>query len=187
MACIKSCSIDSRNEQSPTCEVVHETNKAHFRNLLLNRFLPSSVGKALAWRSGGPGFQSHWGQILTNFFALPRVKICQIIWQKRLSWKTQLCIRRRDVSVLIIFRLKFILNVIVSIPVIAFLFWWHLSNVKFYINFCSNLQRLADTTMAISWKTFLILLLVMEQWTAVTTNLYDPHVRPETGPFFEGW
>ena len=25
--------IDSGNEQSPTCEVVHETNKAHFRNL----------------------------------------------------------------------------------------------------------------------------------------------------------
>ena len=34
MAFIKSCSIDSRNERSPTCEVVHETNKAHFRNLL---------------------------------------------------------------------------------------------------------------------------------------------------------
>ena len=32
----------SRNEQSPTCEVVHETNKAHFRNLLAQRFLPSS-------------------------------------------------------------------------------------------------------------------------------------------------
>ena len=30
---IKSCSIDSRNEQSPTCQVLHETNKAHFRNL----------------------------------------------------------------------------------------------------------------------------------------------------------
>ena len=38
-AFIKSCSIDSRNEQSPTCEVVHETNKAHFRNLLPNRSL----------------------------------------------------------------------------------------------------------------------------------------------------
>ena len=81
----------SRNEQSPTCEVVHETNKAHFRNLLTNRFLPSSVGKALAWRSGGPGFNPHWGQFLTKFFfALPCGKICQIIWQKRLSWKTQL-------------------------------------------------------------------------------------------------
>ena len=29
------------------CEVVHETNKAHFRNLLPNRFLPNSVGTAL--------------------------------------------------------------------------------------------------------------------------------------------
>ena len=27
----------------------------------------SSVGKALAWRSGGPGFQPHWGQFLTKF------------------------------------------------------------------------------------------------------------------------
>ena len=42
-------------------------NKAHFRNLLPNRFLPRSVGKALAWRSGGPGFQPHWGQFLTKF------------------------------------------------------------------------------------------------------------------------
>ena len=68
MAFIKSCSIDSRNEQSPACEVVHETNKAHFRNLLPNRFLPSSVGKALAWRSGSPGFKPHWAQFLTKFF-----------------------------------------------------------------------------------------------------------------------
>ena len=29
------------------------------------------------------------GQFLTFFFALPCVKICQIIWQKCLSWKTQ--------------------------------------------------------------------------------------------------
>ena len=48
LAFIKLCSTDSRNAQSPTCELVHETNKAHFRNLLSNRFLPSSVGKALA-------------------------------------------------------------------------------------------------------------------------------------------
>ena len=34
---MESCSIDSRNEQSPTSEVVHETKKVHFRNL--NRFL----------------------------------------------------------------------------------------------------------------------------------------------------
>ena len=70
MAFIKSWSIDFRNDQSPTCEVVHETNKAHFRNLLPNRFLPSSVGKALAWRSGGSDFQPHWGQFLTKFFLL---------------------------------------------------------------------------------------------------------------------
>ena len=30
------------------------------------------------------------GQFLTIFFALPCLKICQIIWQKCLSWKTQL-------------------------------------------------------------------------------------------------
>ena len=36
---IKSCTIDSRNKHSPTCEVVHETKesmkqkKVHFRNL----------------------------------------------------------------------------------------------------------------------------------------------------------
>ena len=39
----------TRAVKSPTCEVVHETNKAHFRNLP-NRFLPSSVGK-LNWLS----------------------------------------------------------------------------------------------------------------------------------------
>ena len=59
---MKSCSIDSRNEQGPICEVVHETNKPHCRNLLPNRFLPSSVGRALGWWSGGHGFQPHWEQ-----------------------------------------------------------------------------------------------------------------------------
>ena len=88
MAFIKSCSIDYRNEQSPTCEVVHETNKVHFRNLVPNRFLPSSVGRALEWRSRGCGFQPHWMKFLTKFI-LFCVKICQIIWQKRVSWKTQ--------------------------------------------------------------------------------------------------
>ena len=71
---------------SPTCEVIHETNQAHLRNLLPNRFLPSSLAP---W-SRGPGFNPHWGQFLTIFFALPCIKICQIIWQKRLSWKTQM-------------------------------------------------------------------------------------------------
>ena len=41
----KSCSIDFRNKQSTSCEVVHETNKTHVRNLLLNRFLTSTVGR----------------------------------------------------------------------------------------------------------------------------------------------
>ena len=68
MAFIKSCSIDSRNEQSPTCEVVHETNKVHIRNLLPNRFLPSSVGRALGWWLGGHGFRPHREQFLTIFF-----------------------------------------------------------------------------------------------------------------------
>ena len=67
MAFIKECSIDSRNEQSPTSEVVHETNKAHFRNFLLNRFLHSSVGRALEWWSRGCGFQPHWGKFLMKF------------------------------------------------------------------------------------------------------------------------
>ena len=30
-AFIKSCSIDSRNKQSPTCEVVHETKESLFQ------------------------------------------------------------------------------------------------------------------------------------------------------------
>ena len=40
----KSClrSIDSKNDQSPKCEVVHET-KTHFRNLLLNTYLPGQA------------------------------------------------------------------------------------------------------------------------------------------------
>ena len=55
-AFIKSCSADSYSEQSSTCQVVHETNKAHFRTLLPNRFLTSIVSKALDWWSGGHRF-----------------------------------------------------------------------------------------------------------------------------------
>ena len=47
-----SCSIDAIHEQSPKFEVVHETNKAHFRKLLPNRF---------------GGFKPHWGASLTKF------------------------------------------------------------------------------------------------------------------------
>ena len=92
-AFIMSCSIDSRNEQSPTYEVVHETNKAHFRNFLPNRFLPSSVGRVLEWWSGGHGFKAHRGQFLMTF-----IFFC-VTWdlsdnltkmrQISLSWKTR--------------------------------------------------------------------------------------------------
>ena len=34
----------------------------------------SSVGKALAWRSGGPGFKPHWGQLLMIFFCFSLCK-----------------------------------------------------------------------------------------------------------------
>ena len=52
MTFIKSCSIDSRNEQSPTCGVVHGTwNKAHFINLLANTYQASTVSRALEWWS----------------------------------------------------------------------------------------------------------------------------------------
>ena len=63
--------------QSPTCEVVHETNKAHFRNLLPNRFLPSSVGRVLEWRFGGCGFNPDWGQFLFCFFPSMQAEFCQ--------------------------------------------------------------------------------------------------------------
>ena len=120
----------SRNEQSPTCEVVHETNKAHFRNLLTNRFLPSSVGKALAWRSGCPSFNPHWGQFLTNlFFALRCVKICQTIWQKRLSWKTQFSTNRKDD------RLSWKLN---FLPIGKMLWWFIIIQSKLIHGFPQN-------------------------------------------------
>ena len=65
-------------------------NKAHFRNLLLNTYLPSTVSRAFEWWSRGPVFNPHWGQFLTIFFVLPCMKIYQIIWQKPVSWKTRL-------------------------------------------------------------------------------------------------
>ena len=42
-------------------------NKASFRNLLPNRFLPNSVGIPLELWSGGHGFKPHWGQFLMKF------------------------------------------------------------------------------------------------------------------------
>ena len=42
-------------------------NKVYFRNRLPNTQLPSSVGRASEWWSGGRGFKSHWCQFLTKF------------------------------------------------------------------------------------------------------------------------
>ena len=36
---MKSCSIDSRNKQSPTCEVVHETKESSFQRSLTDSWL----------------------------------------------------------------------------------------------------------------------------------------------------
>ena len=49
----KSCSIDSRNEQSQTCEVVHETK---LTSQISNRFLANTVDRAWNWWSGCCGF-----------------------------------------------------------------------------------------------------------------------------------
>ena len=62
---------DICQQQSPTCKVVHETNKAHFRNLLPSRFLPSSVGRALEWWSGGPRFQPTGDEFWQFFLLFP--------------------------------------------------------------------------------------------------------------------
>ena len=48
-------------------------NKAHFRNLMPNRFLPSSVVRGFESWSGGCEFKPHWGFdeiyfVLCNFF-----------------------------------------------------------------------------------------------------------------------
>ena len=86
MAFIKSCSIDSRNEQSPTCEVVHETNKAHFISVQQISCLAQLV--------------EHWPYDPEVLVSIPTgdnfwwiflpFPVCKIIWQKRLLWKTQL-------------------------------------------------------------------------------------------------
>ena len=47
-AFIKSCSIDPRNKQSPTCEMVHETKESSLQKSPTD-FLPNSVGRAWDW------------------------------------------------------------------------------------------------------------------------------------------
>ena len=64
-------------------------NKRKLTSENSNRFLPSTVSRALDWWSGGCGFKSHWGQFLTKFI------LCQISpsWKTRLllSYCTDLC------------------------------------------------------------------------------------------------
>ena len=78
-----SCSIDSRNDQSPKCEVVHDTN------LLPNTYQASTVSRALEWWSRDPQFNAHWAQFLVEFILLFPVNFwqtCQIF----LSWNPQI-------------------------------------------------------------------------------------------------
>ena len=95
--------MDSRNEQNPTCEVVHETNKAHFRNLLPNRFLPSSVGRASEWWSGGLGFKPYWDQVLTKlilfWLTLDLSNNLTEMRQICLSWKKQIFHRKETINI----------------------------------------------------------------------------------------
>ena len=95
MAFIKSCSINSKNDQSAKCEVMHKT-KLTSENTRLTQTVehysddPEVLGSILTG-----------GQFLTNFFTLPRVEICHIIWQKRVSWKTRLSLQYRHLHLLL--------------------------------------------------------------------------------------
>ena len=70
-------------------------NKAHFRNLLPNRFLASTVGREWDWWSGGCGFNPRWGQFFILLFSfnagriLPRFGRKFLIMQKH-EWETYL-------------------------------------------------------------------------------------------------
>ena len=48
-------------------------NKRKFISEISNRFLPSSVSRALDWWSGGCQFKPHWGLFLTKFI------LCRVI------------------------------------------------------------------------------------------------------------
>ena len=69
MVFIKSCSIDSRNEQSPTCEVVHETKLTSEISCLTDSCLAQLVNH---WPEDLEGLVSipTGGNFLTNFFLL---------------------------------------------------------------------------------------------------------------------
>ena len=67
--------------------MVHETNKAHFRNVLPNRFLASSVSRVLDWWYGGCGFNPQYGQLF--YFALFRQwwQDTATIWQEIVNYR----------------------------------------------------------------------------------------------------
>ena len=92
-AFIKSCSIDSRNKQSPTCEVVL-WNKRILTSDISNRFLASSVSRAQDWWSGGCEFKPCLGQFLTKFIlCCVTLNLSDNLTEMRLkglTWKTQL-------------------------------------------------------------------------------------------------
>ena len=87
MAFIKSCSIDSRNDQRPKGGA---WNKAHFKNLLANTYHASTVSRALEWWSRGPGFKSQLEAIFAEFFFA--LLICQIMTEIRIVKNLNLCL-----------------------------------------------------------------------------------------------
>ena len=81
---------------------MHETNKAHFRNLLPNRFLPSSVGRALEWSSRGHGLKPHGGRggnfwwnlfcsldLSDNLIEMYQISLSLITWMKSFYFSSQ--------------------------------------------------------------------------------------------------
>ena len=55
-------------------------NKRKLTSEISNRFLPSSVGRAGDWWSGGHGFKPHWGQFLTKLKVLFVGPLIPLFW-----------------------------------------------------------------------------------------------------------
>ena len=90
-AFIKSCSIDSRNKQSPTCELVYETKESSLQKSPTDSSLAQSVEH---WTNdkevvgSNPTGDNFW----QNLFCAIELQIFQIIWQKciRYSYREKL-------------------------------------------------------------------------------------------------
>ena len=69
-------------------------NKTKLTSQISNRFLPSTVSRALDWWSGGCGFKPHCGQFLTKFIlCCVTSDLSDILTEMRqilLSWKTRI-------------------------------------------------------------------------------------------------